>query len=177
MRPRALCAAALAVSILAFGSAAQAPPDASEGSRETILLSEDQARDVLLLTRCVALGNVRLRLSHGGPDGLRRRLTQELRDTVRAMIAFVRELGLHYEDVAVVLFEGRWRYKTETPPAVWKHLMEKQLFTFDPKHFAIIYESVCAPGYDPAEDIYDVTVLKDRLAKARSVLTKPAVDR
>ena len=179
MRPYILCGAALAgVLVLAFGSAAQTPaPEApNKGALETITLSAEASRDLLLLAQCISLGSVRLRLSYAGPGGVRN-FKQELTGVVGALGYLVRQLGLDYEDIAVVLFDGKWRYKTETPPEVWKYRMEKKSFSVDPKHFAIVYESICAAGYDPAADTYDVNILKDRLAKARAALTKPAVER
>ena len=177
MRLRTLCAAAL-VGVLVLGNTAQtlASDSPNKGALESMVLSAEQSRDLLLLAQCTALGSVRLRLAYAGPDGMPS-FKQDLTGVIGALGYLVRELGLDYENIVVVLFDGKWRYKTETPPEVWGYYMKKKEFSVDPKHFAIVYESICAAAYDPDADNYDLNILKERLAKARSVLTKPAVER
>ena len=157
---------------LALPSPAQTPQDVAEGSLETIVLSKEQTRNFLLIARCTMLGNVRLRLSHGGPDGIPPP-TQELEDLTMVLASFIRGVRFNYENIAIVWFDGKWRYKTEVPPKAWEYFMGKGDFIFDPKYFAIAYESICAAGYDPDADTYDVNILTESLAIARAALTKP----
>lgn len=149
-----------------IGTASQAN---AEGTIEKLdPLSDAQVRNILLSGGCTELGNVRLHVTHRGPwkDGM----TREFEHARDALFIFLRELEVELEDILVIRFDGKYLYKSEAPPEVWEHFMEKTQFTIDPKHFALVYEAVCAPSWDRDEEFYDPEIVKEAIVMAREAL-------
>lgn len=150
------------------GTAFQASSEGTEDG-QPILIPVEKVHDFMLSAGCMELGNLRLNMTHRGPwrpwmDGM----PPEFMEAVETLSMFLNELDIEMEDVIVIRLDGKYLYKSEAPPEVWEYFMKKTQFTIDPKHFAYVYESVCAPSYN--DGVYEPEIVKEAIVVAREWL-------